>query len=256
MSDAMERLKAIQESRKAKKGSGGGSWSNFFRVGEDKKETIRILEDMDEIVANQSAEFHKMEPVGKRKYNWYEICLDQDPSIGQKIGAECPGCDLNAEDPEDCPARVIYYVNVIWRNAPVRKKEGKKWVETDERADQLAVWEVHQFSLQEELEGAFETFKSLTNRDFVVKRTGTGFDTTYTIQPATNEEGDSVKTPLSDADKELAEKKPDLSEKVKLKPIAEWGKVSEKKKDEDSKDEGETSKSPFLNRNAGDETDD
>jgi hypothetical protein len=245
----MERLKKIQEARKSKKGSGGGGWSNFFYVAEDSKETIRILEDMDEIVTNQQAEFHKLEPLGKSKSPRWEICLDQDPAIGQKIGAECPGCDLNAEDSEEAPARTLYFVNVIWRNAPVREKKGNKWVDTDKREDQLAVWRVYQFQLQEELENAYETFKSLTNRDFVVKRTGTGYETTYTIQPATNDEGDSVKTPLSDADKELAEKKADLTEKVKLVPLSEWGKVKAKKKDEESKDDSEAAASPFLNRN-------
>ena len=98
------------------------------------------------------------------------------------------------------------------------------------------------------------TSKSLTNRDFIVKRRGEGFDTTYTLNPVTNDEGDSVKTPLTDADKELAEKKEDLSAKVAHKPIEDWGKQSSGKKDEKKDEEsGETdaSKSPFLNRNRG-----
>lgn len=252
MSDAMERLKRIQEERKAKKGSGGGgAWSNFFRVKEDGDETIRILEDMEEIVTKQSAQFHQMPPSGKRKFTWYEICLAVDPDTGQANGADCPGCEFHAEDDQEYRDRNVYFINVIWRDAPVRKKNDKgKWVETDETADQLAVWEVTQLSAQDAVENAFATYKSLTNRDFVVKRRGEGFDTTYTLNPLVNDEGDPVKTPLSDADKELAEKKADLSDKVTLKTYDEWGKTKEKKKkDEDDDSSDDASESPFLNRN-------
>ncbi len=229
----MGKLKQAQEERRARQAAAGSS-GNFFRVPEDGEETVRFLETLEEMETN-AAYFHEMEPVPpKRKYTWFEICLDQDED-GNRIGAECPGCEANSEDWETCKRKLIVYANVIWRDAPVRKK-GKdgKWEDTDEKKDQLAVWEIKQSTVQDALGEANVTYKSLTTRDFVIRRRGTGFDTSYSIQPVTNDEGESVKTPLSAEDKELIKGKADLATYIALKDIKDWGKppVSKKEKDE------------------------
>lgn len=251
--DALDRLRAIQEARKAR--GGGGSWSNYFRVGEGKTEVIRILDEfIEQVIPHQTAVFHKTPAGDGAPYGSFEICLAHDPEAGVDTGAPCPGCEKNAEDSSEYWKQHIYYINVIWRNAPVRKKVGDKWVETDERKDQLAVWQVNQKTLQEAVENAAATYKSITNRDFVITRKGTGRDTTYTMNPAVNEEGDSVKTPLTDADKELAEKKPDLSERVKLPAYEDWGKKRGGGKKQEAAADGDTAKSPFLNRNQNEDS--
>ncbi len=253
MSERLSKLKAAQEERRAKAAASGGGGGNFFRVKEDSEETIRFLEDIEEILTH-SAYFHEMEPQGKKRYGWFEICLDQDED-GNRVGTDCPGCEINAEDWESCKRKLVMYANVIWRDAPIRKKDDKgKYVDTGESKDQLALWEIKQSTVQDALEQAHLTYKQLTTRDFIIRRRGTGFDTTYSINPVTDDEGNSPKTALSKADKELVEGKADLSVRVALKEVEDWGKLPKGKAksgdgEEDDAPEGKASDSPFLNRN-------
>lgn len=248
-SAGLSKLRGAQEERRARAAASGGG-GNFFRVPEDGEEQIRILEDI-ETILTQSAYFHELEPLKPKRPKRLEICLDQDED-GNRIGADCPGCELNAEDYEVARRKLVMYANVLWRNGPVRKKNEKtnKYEDTDEKKDQLAVWEVRQVTIQDALEQAHLTYKDLTTRDFVIKRRGTGFDTTYTLNPATNDEGDAVKTPLTKADKELVEKKPDLTTRIAMKDADDWGKVKKAKSEApDDEDEEEGEESPFLKRN-------
>lgn len=246
----MNKFERGREESKQRRASGGGGGTNFLKVPDEGEIQIRILEDFDEINV-QGGYFHRMpNGTGGRKYGFQEICLDQDEE-GNMTGEECPGCEAEAEVEEggDFRRRLVFYVNVIWRDQPVRKKDAKgKWKDTDEVADQLALWEISQESAQNSMYEANLTYKSLTNRDFILRRRGEGYDTTYTLNPVTDDEGETVKKALTKADKELAEKKADLTEKMATKDVAEWGKVKEKKKGKDAPD-SETEDSPFLNRN-------
>jgi hypothetical protein len=244
----LEKARQDSKERRAKGGAGG----NFFKVEEDSEEQIRILDDM-AVINTQGAYFHKT-PNGfqGRKYGSWEICLDQDED-GNQTGEECPGCERNAEDPEEYRRKLVFYANVIWRNATVRKKDNKtgKWKDTDEKKDQLAVWEISQDTAQDALYDAELTYKSLTNRDYIVRRRGTGFDTTYSLSPEVDEEGETKKKPLSAADKELDEKKADLTEKVAMKSVEDWGVIKKKAEESEGskKPDSDAGESPFLNRN-------
>lgn len=246
--EGLSKIKAAQEDRRRKAAASGGG-GNFFRVKEDEQEQFRLLETLDEIDSSTSAFFHELEALKKNQPPRLEICLDQD-DLGNPIGAECPGCDLNAEDWEVAKRKLVLYANVIWRDAPVRKKNDKsnKYEETGEKKDTLAVWEIRQSTIQDTLVELSLTYKDLTTRDFTIRRRGTGFDTTYTIQPAVNEDGDAVKTPLSDEDKELGEKKPDLTARVAKVKQEDWGKVRSKGKDKDEEGDGKPRSNPFLKR--------
>jgi hypothetical protein len=216
--------RAAQEREERRAASGGGK---FFFKPSPEGATIRFLEDLPEIEANQSRSFHKMPPQGKRKYAWWEVCLDQDED-GRRTGDPCPGCEANEEEWGSFPRSERGFVNIIWRDAPVTKKgkDGKRET-TDETKDQVAVWNFPQ-TVGEKLYELHLAFKDLTSRDFVVKRTGTGFDTVYSIQPWTDSEGDSSKRPMSDEDLALAAEKTDFSADVSLKKYEDWGKAPEK----------------------------
>lgn len=241
-----------REESKARKASGGGGGTNFLKVPEDDEIQVRVLEDFDEI-NQQGGYFHRMpNGTGGRKYGFWEICLDQDEE-GNMTGEDCPGCEAEADAEDgDYRRRLVFYVNVVWRNQPVRKKNKKgKWEDTDEVADQLALWEVSQETAQNALYDANLTYKSLTNRDFILRRRGDGYDTTYSLNVVTDDDGEPLKKALTKKDKELAEKKPDLSAKVAKKDLEEWGKVKEKREGKGGKGAPATDAedSPFLNRN-------
>lgn len=246
--------KARQDSKERRAGGGGGG--SYLKVEEDGEVQIRILDDM-AVINTQGAYFHKTpQGFGGRKYGTWEICLDQDED-GNQTGEECPGCERNADDPEEYRRKLVFYANVIWRDAVVRKKDSKtnKWKDTDETADQLAIWEISQDTAQDALYEAELTFKSLTNRDYIVRRRGTGYDTTYSLSPEVDGEGETKKKALTAADKELAEKKSDLTERVAMKSVEDWGVVKKAKGDDDEEGKGgkkpksDAEESPFLNRN-------
>ena len=68
--------------------------------------------------------------------------------------------------------------------------------------DQVALWKCS-WTTYEELDGKDADYKGLKSRDFVVTRHGTGMKTKYRIEPAMNAEGESVRAPMSEHDKEL-----------------------------------------------------
>lgn len=240
MGGTRERLSAARQEAKARKAAGGGT--GFFKVKEDGEEQVRILEELDD---QSGAFFHSVETVGQ-KYPWWEICLAQDvqdPDL-------CPGCAYNLEDGDTCRRQFVLFANVIWRDAPVRKKgDDGKWKDTDELKDQLFVWQISQATAQDALEQADLTYKGITTRDFVIRRRGSGYQTTYSVNPATDDEGESRKTPLSKADKELIEGKKDLEPFVALKEKPEWGVRKTKDKDDKPSGAANAKNSPFLNRN-------
>jgi hypothetical protein len=239
------------ETRKAAAGSGGGG-RLYFRVGENDTQIVRFLDEGDELESKNVAWFHKTPPSEGRPYGTWVPCRDQDVVTGARIGEPCPGCERNAEDYEVCKRQVHGFVNIIWRNAPVFTrddkgkivKEGNKPV-VEGYADQLAVWEAG-YNVFDELVGLDTAVKGLKSRDFKVTRTGTSFNTKYTILPV---DFDAGPQPMSEADKEIEGTKRDFEPDVTPSSYEEWGK--QKKKQAEGGGSSETpvsSDSPFLRK--------
>jgi len=205
----------------ARKNSGGGGGGFFFKLPmSGDSATVRFLDDEPDW-----AWVHEL-PKGERtKYGFTEVCRDQDPETGQRNGEPCPGCDK--QDGKNYRRKMEARLRVIWRNAPVYEEveaEGGKTKRNYDNvvghADAVARWTVGKVIL-EELDGKNATYKGLTNRDYVVTRSGTGLDTSYRIEPATNDEGETTKTPMSENDKVLAADAPEVI--FKAPSYDEWG---------------------------------
>lgn len=188
----------------AKRSQGGGQSALWFRLGAGEETVVRFLEQDDDI---HWAMMHEV-PVEGRKWGRDVPCVDQD-----KDGTPCPGCE------RDLPRRFKGYINVIWDDAPVFKRDESGKVVRDSTGDpvitgkkpQVAIWSSG-IRLFEDLDEINANYKGLTSRRFKVKRTGEGFDTKYRINP---EDIDSGVQELSPAEKELAGNKYDLNEYVK-----------------------------------------
>ena len=82
-----------------------------------------------------------------------ELCEDQDSDCN-RIGAECPGCKSQSR------RSFVVCASVFWRGA-------------------LDLWEIRHPAIQD----ALAVIEDLTNRDIIIKRRGTGLETTYSILP-------------------------------------------------------------------------
>ncbi len=204
------------EEIEARKNSGGGG-GFFFKLSDSgDKATVRFLDD-----DVDWAWVHELPKTEGTKYGKTEICRDQDPETGQRAGEACPGCD------KDYRRKMSGVVRLIWRDGPVYEqiddgKGGKKtnYDKVIDTADVVAKWTVGKVIL-EELDGKAATYKSLSSRDFVVTRRGTGLDTTYDIEPLVDENGDPIKEAMSENDKKLAEEAPEVS--FKPPSFEDWG---------------------------------
>lgn len=189
------------------KKSSGGSGPLRLRLKEGESATVRFLEQGDDIFYYYYHDFSHLDPNNGFKTAF--PCLDQDDE-----GKDSPGTE------QGFPRKFRTSINVIWRDAPKyeRDKEGKivtgsdgKWKQIGTE-DQVAVWE-----------GGQTVFKSLAEKDrkygglgsleLEIERSGTGFDTKYSIEPADFDKG---KTPLTEEDEKLAEKKYDLEKVARL----------------------------------------
>lgn len=188
----------------SRRGGGGGQSSLWFRLGSNEETVLRFLEQDDEI---HWAMMHEV-PVEGRQWGRDVPCCDQE-----KDGTPCPGCEA------DLPRRFKGYVNVIWEDAPVFKRDQQgKMVKDSTGAPvvlstkpQVAVWSSG-IRLFEDLDEINANFKGLSSRRFKVRRTGTGFDTKYRINP---EDVDSGPQEMTEAEKKLADEKYDLNQYVK-----------------------------------------
>jgi hypothetical protein len=199
----------------AKRNSGGGGGS-YFKLAPGSEAQVRFLDDEIEWVWAHET------PKDGDKYSPLEVCRDQDMDTGKRNGEPCPGCD------KDYKRKMHAKVRLIQRDAPVFEEveddAGNKRRNYDVivgKADQVVIWTVGKMAI-EELDGASSTFKGLTTRDFKIKREGSGgLDTSYAIVPVVDDDGNTSKTPMSDADKALAA---DASEiKYRVPALEEWG---------------------------------
>lgn len=205
----------------ARKNSGGGGGGFFFKLSKSgESATVRFLSDEPDW-----AWVHELPVAPGETYSRTEACRDQDPETAQRNGEACPGCDKQYR------RKMQGVINLIWRDAPLleRNAEGKLVKENGKvnvvgSEDQVAKWTVGKVVL-EELDGLAQTFKGLTSRDFTVTRRGTGLDTSYDIKPVVDDEGNTVKAPMSENDKKLAEDQPDLAGYFSPPSYEEWGKI-------------------------------
>jgi hypothetical protein len=230
----------------ARKNSGGGG-GQFFKLDDGEEATVRFLED--DVLWYW---VHQLPPDGNAYRS--EVCLDQDPETGNRTGEPCPGCDKEQQSGKvkewskrDYRRKMSGVANIIQREAPLfaEDENGRKnFAEEVGKADQVVKWTFGS-NVISDLEKTSSTYKGLTSRDFRVKRTGVKLNTEYHITPVINDEGDPVKTPMSAADKELAEKAPDLAGFFKRPSYEEWGVRNSGSSDESSAPAPPIDPSPF-----------
>lgn len=210
-------FKGVREASKdiqARREAGGGMAQNWFRLAGGEQAVVRFLEQGDDIYWCWS---HELEPEEGRSWGRLVPCINQDDD-----GTACPGCEHGLK------RRFQGYINLIWRDGPIYKKDDDGKLERDSdnnliiesRGDVLAVWRGG-IQLFEELDGVDAGYKGLTSRDFRVFRRGEKLATKYQILPADPEKG---AIELSKEDKALIEDKPDLSPLTKAPEYDKWGK--------------------------------
>jgi hypothetical protein len=223
----------------AKRGSGGPG-ALYFRLKAGEEAVVRFLEQDDDIMW---CYMHEV-PVEGRQYGKNVPCLDQE-----KDGTPCPGCE------RDLDRRFKGYINLIWEDAPIFKRDGENKIVKDRMNDpvvvgtepQVAVWNSG-IRLFEELDEINTTYRGLSSRRFKVKRKGSGLDTKYAINPF---DPDGGAQPMSDAEEKLAAQKYDLGNFTKpstydefLKELGEGGGGGGQQQQQNGGDGGR--KNPFM----------
>jgi hypothetical protein len=187
----------------ARRGSGGPG-ALYFRLKAGDEAIVRFLEQDDDIFWCMMHEV----PVEGRQWGKNVPCLDQE-----KDGTPCPGCE------RDMDRRFKGYINLIWFNAPVFKRDSENKIVKDRLGDpvvtgekpQVAVWNSG-IRLFEELDEINSNYKGLMSRPFKIKRKGSGLDTKYVITPA---DPDGGAKPMGDDEQKLANEKNDLNQFTK-----------------------------------------
>lgn len=188
----------------ARRSGGGGPSALWFRLGPGEETVVRFLEEGEDI---HWAMMHEV-PVEGRQWGRDVPCVDQE-----KNGTPCPGCE------QEYARRFKGFINVIWDDAPVFKRDKDGRMVKDSTGDpvvldtkpQVAIWSSG-IRLFEDLGEIDANYKGLMSRRFKVKRKGSGFDTKYVITP---EDIDSGPQALSEQEQALANEKFDLNEHVK-----------------------------------------
>jgi hypothetical protein len=212
----MSGIKQASAELEAKRSGGGGSGpqSIWFKLKAGQETIVRFLEQDDEV---HWAMMHEV-PVEGRQWGRSVPCVDQE-----RDGTPCPGCEA------DLPRKFQGYINVIWDDAPVFKRDDQGKVVRDSTGDivvldnkpQPAIWSSG-IRLFEELEELNTNYRGLKTRRFKVKRKGSGFDTKYVFSP---ENIDSGPQDFSSQEEQLASQKGDLSQHVNPFTYEEFEKV-------------------------------
>ena len=228
--DAAAEVQARRES--------GGNFVRRFSVGDQQSAVVRFLEQGDDV---NWAWVCKLEPRPGRRFGDYEVTRDQEG----KGTVPCPLAERGI------PRQFRGWINVIWRDAPVFKRDDNDRLVRDQNnkpivagtADTVAVWETG-ITVFQELEQLDATFKGLASRDFRISRKGIGFDTRYHILPA---DPDGGPKPLSDADKALAAEKYDLKQFTTPKSYEELARLlNQTVASDNSQRAGDSEFNPFL----------
>jgi hypothetical protein len=185
----------------ARRAQGGGYLRFQIRSGDEA--IVRFLEQDDDI---HWAQMHEI-PVEGRQFGRNVPCLDQE-----RDGTPCPGCE------RDLPRRFQGFINLIWFDAPVFKRDSNNRIVKDRVGDpviisrkpQVAVW-VSGIRLFEELDEINVNYRGLRSRRFKIKRKGEKLDTKYHIAP---EDVDSGAQEMTEEEEKLAAEKNDLTPQV------------------------------------------
>ncbi len=240
MPKGLQSIEGAQQDIEARKAAGGAAGALFFRVEPGATETVRFLEQGDELAW---AWVHELKAEPGKQFGQKVACRDQGED-GERIGAACPGCD-------DGLARTFQgYINVIWRNAPLYDRDENNRMRRDKdnnfivvgEEDQVALWKTG-ITVFGQLTKKDGKYKGLRSRDFEVQRRGSGLQTEYYVEPADPDAGPQE---MSEKDKALLEEKTDLTPLITPPPFDQWG---QRRKQNASQPETRPSDtSPFTRR--------
>lgn len=204
MPRGLEGVKQAAAEVEARRASGSGPGVLWFRLQDgDEAEGVRFLEQDDDVAW---AWVH-MVPQENRQFGRPVPCCNQDED-----DTPCPGCERGI------PRKFQGYINLIWPEAPVFKRDGDNKLVRDQAGDpiitankpQVAVWSSG-IRLFENIEQLNTDYRGLTSRRFKIRRKGTKLSTKYVISPADVDGGPQE---MSSTEKELAAEKPDLAQFV------------------------------------------
>lgn len=195
-------LEQAHRERQARKEASDGNFIVYAKFPNGHPYQVRFLEQNDDV---NWAYVHELPLKPGQIVAKVTPCLNQDGEAGQA----CPGCENGSQ------RKIKGWINLIMRNAPVYQKDenGRMYVDPLTKqgkvvgtADQVQVWNGGP-TIFTALATKDRTFKGLMSRDFTIIRSGEKFSTAYSIEPT---DADGGPQPLSAADKELMDSKPNL----------------------------------------------
>ena len=123
-----------------------------FYLGQDKKSRVRFISDFEEA----------------KEFVWHDKYKESiNMPCLKAYNKECPACP-DGEDTKEIRTRTIYVWTVY--NHDLDKKQIFKFTATN-------------FTPVPALVAMYEAYSTLCDRDFVISRTGTGFDISYNVVP-------------------------------------------------------------------------
>lgn len=211
-------LREAAADREARRAAGGTGGQRYFKLADGEVAYVRFLEQGDQV---RWAYVHTLPASGNSRFGKKVVCRDQNEE-GQRIGADCPGCEKGYKRSEQGA------INLIWRDAPVFQRDDNNKLVKDSnnkplvsgKADQIAVW-VSGPRVFDMLDSTDNDYRGLGSRDFKVTRKGTELNTNYVIAPADPDGGPQAMSP---DDETLAENKYDLAPFVEPQDLDSWGK--------------------------------
>lgn len=229
----------------ARRSAGSGPSALWFRLADGEEAIVRFLEQDDDIAW---CYMHDVPQEG-RNFGRDVTCCNQDSD-----STPCPGCE------QELPRKFKGFINLIWENAPVfkRDKEGKLVKDNDKQPiivghkPQVAVWGSG-IRVFEDLDEVNTDYRGLRSRRFRIKRKGERLNTKYSISP---EHIDGGEKPFSKEEKELEKTKYNLSEFTKTPSYEaftkEMGQTGRTPQNQNGDDGGQKHVNPFLRNKQND----
>lgn len=144
----MTEKNSILDSVKKQIKNASSNFSDVFYLGEDDKRRVRFIDDFEDAV----------------QVRWHDKYADEiDTPCLEYYNLPCPYCNNNDVRTRDQFAWTIYNY--------------------EQEAKQIFLYAANNFTPVSDLVGLYESYGTLTDRDYTVSRTGTGFDTNYQVIP-------------------------------------------------------------------------